>query len=31
LLTRTYFVVPIKHPGQSYRLRIVNYEWRDGG
>jgi hypothetical protein len=31
LLTRTYFVVPIKHPGASYRLRIVNYEWRDGG
>ncbi len=31
LLTRTYFVVPIKHPGPSYRLRIVNYEWRDGG
>jgi hypothetical protein len=31
LLTRTYFVVPIKHPGASYRLRMVNYEWRDGG
>jgi hypothetical protein len=31
LLTRTYFVVPIKHPGASYRLRVVNYEWRDGG
>lgn len=31
LLTRTYFVVPIKHPGQSCRLSTVNYEWRDGG
>jgi hypothetical protein len=31
LLSRTYFVVPIKHPGASYRLRMVNYEWRDGG
>lgn len=31
LMSRTYFVVPIKHPGASYRLRITSYEWRDGG
>ncbi len=28
---RTYFEVPLKHPGASYRLRITMYEWRDGG
>jgi len=31
LLSRAYFVVPLKHPGASYRLRITMYEWRDGG
>ncbi len=31
LSSRAYFVVPLKHPGASYRLRITMYEWRDGG
>lgn len=31
LLSRAYFVVPLKHPGASYRLRVTMYEWRDGG
>ena len=31
LSSRAYFVVPLTHPGASYRLRVTMYEWRDGG
>ena len=31
LRDRMYFEVPVRHPGATYRVSIVAYEWRDCG
>jgi hypothetical protein len=31
LRDRAYFEVPVRHPGATYRVSIVAYEWRDCG
>jgi len=31
LRERAYFEVPVRHPGATYRVSIVAYEWRDCG
>ncbi len=31
LRDRVYFEVPVRHPGATYRVSIVAYEWRDCG
>ncbi len=31
VFNRTYFIVPLKHAGASYRITVTSYEWRDGG
>lgn len=31
LRERAYFELPVRHPGVSYRVSIVAYEWRDCG
>jgi hypothetical protein len=28
---RSYFDVPLKTAGSSYRVRVTSFEWRDGG
>ncbi|HEV8436901.1 MAG TPA: hypothetical protein VGT40_02300 [Methylomirabilota bacterium] len=30
-LGRSYFIVPLKTPGASYRVSVTAFEWRDGG
>ena len=31
VLNRSYFDVPVKVPGASYRITVTSFDWRDGG
>ena len=31
VFNRSYFIVPVKMPGASYRITVTSFAWRDGG